>query len=162
MGRDLRKARSDLKLCGVGAIIFGVWIFLKSILYNLFAKDYMTAIMQMSDMDLSERDILALGLFVFYFIVMLVHLYVGLRSIQEANGGAKRHNFYLIVAVVLLIADTAIIPADIINGIETTPPFDIACELVFELVRLVNLAFLLTAAYKFRKLSGKEAARDAD
>ena len=165
MERELRKAKSDLKLCGVGAMIFGVWLFLKSILYNLFAKDYMTSLMQINDMDLSDRNILMLGLFIFYFVVMLVHLYVGLRSVQDAGDNAKHRRFYLIVAALLLIADAAIIPADIINERETTPPFDLACELVFELVRVVNLAFLLAAAYKVRKLSvkeEKESAPDAD
>ncbi len=165
MERELRKARSDLKLCGVGAMIFGVWVFLKSILYGLFARDYLSMLMSLKDVDLSKREITALLIYIISFFMMLPQLYVGWRAVYEAKGGVKRRSFYLIIAALILIADAALIPADIIGEIDTTPPFDIVCGLVFEVMKLVNLALLLAAAYKVRKLSaknGEEAAPDAD
>ena len=40
MERVLRKKRSELVLSGIGAILLGIWAFIKVILMILFAADY--------------------------------------------------------------------------------------------------------------------------
>ena len=161
MEQALRREKSTLAFSGFGAIVFGIWICLKSILYELFAKSYLSGLFESTGSGPLERRTAMLVLLGCAIAAMLLHLYIGLRAIREAKGGKKRHSFYLVLAALLLLLNAAEIPVGIAAMHVDSNLMDALCDLLLELAECVNLALLLTAAVRLRRLK-REAEEASD
>lgn len=160
MERAVRKAKSDLMLNGFGTIMFGVWILLKNILYHVFAKIYLTSVFGAENpiqMDMDTAVFLWILLSIF---AMLLHLVIGIQSIREGSGRGKRRNFYLVLAVVMVLVNITEIVFNLSTAYFMPSLLDYLCDLLMETARLINFIALLMAARRVRKLSD-EAVKEA-
>lgn len=167
MEQTLRKAKSDLALSGVGAVAFGVWFFVKTILYNLFAGSYVTDMFAFESRPDSEKRIILFLWFFLSFTVMLLHLYIGLCAFFEGIGRKIRHRkLYLFLAWATFLGNGwSLIYNFITISSRQATLLDWLCNVLMEAVRIINLAALLRASRRVRQLTleeKKEAAKHAD
>lgn len=154
MKQELRRARGNLTLCGVGIVLFGTWGFGKTVLYNLFAASYVHALLERADIAPElERGILVLWL-IAAFLGALLDIYVGTRAMREGRGERKRRKAYLVIAALLLVGNVSAVVQNILlfSGL-TTGYLDLVGQSLVELVQAVNLALLMFYAGQVRKLS---------
>lgn len=162
METALRKEKSNLTLSGVGVIAFGVWFFVKTILYNLFAKSYVTHFLGLDELSSSEGATVLFLWFLLCFLGMALHLYIGLCAVSKGTGKASRHcKAYQLAAWALLMGNLMIL------GFNLYQLFDVSysvleelCDMVMTLVRAANLAALLRAAGRIGHLE-KESTQEA-
>ena len=169
MEKALRRARSDLALSGVGSIAFGVWYFVKTVLYNLFAREYINNLFGLVGAEGIVRPVLLTLWLVLSAFIMAAHLYVGLSAVSEGTGKAhKRHpgRLYLLLAGVLLLSNGNGLIASICTFAAMEGSLlDQICDIMMETVRRANMAALIYAALRTRKLTQRaeeEAAVHAD
>lgn len=167
MEKALRKAKSDLTLSGIGSIAFGIWYFVKTILYNLFAQDYLNSTLGLAEMQGVVKSIL-LGLWLLVSaFTMVLHLYVGLCAVTEGSGKTGRLKLlYLLLAGVLLLGNGYSLITNVrFFSLTNGSLLDQLCDIMLDVVRLANMAALLYAAIQTRKLTQKaeqEASVHAD
>ena len=167
MEQTLRKAKSDLALSGVGAVAFGVWFFVKTILYNLFAGNYVTGMFAFESRPDSEKRIILFLWFFLSFTVMLLHLYIGLCAVFEGVGKKIRHRrLYLFLAWATFLGNGWSLIYNFISiSSQQATLLDWLCNVLMEVVRIANLAALLRASRRVRQLTqeeGKGAAARAN
>ena len=167
MEQTLRKAKSDLALSGVGAVAFGVWFFVKTILYNLFAGNYVTGMFAFESRPDSEKRVILFLWFFLSFTVMLLHLYIGLCAVFEGVGKKIRHRrLYLFLAWATFLGNRWSLIYNFISiSSQQATLLDWLCNVLMEVVRIANLAALLRASRRVRQLTleeRKEAAKHAD
>ena len=114
MDEELRKVRSDLVLSGVGVMLFGVWAFLKIILYCLFAKNYVNQFLELGGAGPEMRTLVILIWLFSAFLSMLIYLYIGFGAFREGRSGRLRRRGYrllagleLLMGIYALISDGA-------------------------------------------------------
>ena len=153
MERVLRKKRSELVLSGIGAILLGIWAFIKVILMILFAADY---VQRAFGFDSFDPEMKAAALFPWILIGfggMLLYLYVGTRAVREGRTG-KRQRGYLVLAAVLLAVNVLLFIANLMAFSTSQPePLDLIGELLQGFARAANFGAMLYAARQTRKLS---------
>lgn len=103
MEEELRKVRSDLVLSGVGVMLFGVWAFVKMILYCLFAKSYVNRLLELGGAEAEMRTVVILVWLFFAFISMVLYLYIGFCAFREGRSGLLRRRGYRFLAVLELL-----------------------------------------------------------
>ena len=168
MERALRKARSDLALSGVGSIAFGVWCFVKTILYNLFARRYIDSMLGLTGTEEMVQPVLMILWLLGSAFTMAMHLYVGLCAVSEGAGKERKRprRLYLLLAGVLLLDNgTSLITSVCTFASAEGSVLDRVCDIMMETVRMANMAALLYAAVRTRKLTRKaeqEATVHAD
>lgn len=167
MEKALRKARSDLALSGIGSIAFGGWYFVKTLLYNLFARNYIYSILGLDSADETVQPIVMALWLLSSGVTMVLYLYVGLCAFREGRGmGRRRRTVYLLLAAGLLLGNgTGLISAARSLGTAEGALLDRLCDMMMEAARLVNMAALLRSAIRTRKQirkSGQEATAYAD
>lgn len=161
----MRKAKSDLTLCGVGSAVFGIWLFLKNILYLLFAGSYLSRVFAFDEGDLLQEKAAIVLWLAASFLAMLLHILIGRQAIREAKGKEGKRRFYLVLAGALLIFNAAEVAADIAAAPGAADYLDLFCDMMLEAARAINFAALLLAARKLRVLRREErmeAAGHAD
>ena len=165
MERVLRKKRGELILSGIGAILLGIWAFVKVILNILFAADYVHRIFDFDSFD-PELKTVTLFLWVLMGVAgMLLYLYVGIRAVREGRTG-KRQRSYLVLAAMLLVVNVLLFFSNLtaFSGSQMDP-LDLMGEMLQEFARAANFGAMLYAARQTRKLSlnrEKEAVGHAD
>lgn len=155
MEKALRKARSDLTLSGIGSIAFGIWYFVKTLLYNLFARNYVDSVLNLGASQEALKPFLV-GLWLFMSaLTMALYLYTGLRAVSEGTGKEDRRRiFYLVVAGALLLGNGASLVSGVRDFSSTEGSLlDRGCDILLSAARLVNMAALLRAARLARKLT---------
>ena len=165
MERVLRKKRSELVLSGIGAILLGIWAFIKVILMILFAADY---VQRAFGFDSFDPEMKAAALFPWILIGfggMLLYLYVGTRAVREGRTG-KRQRGYLVLAAVLLVVNVLLFITNLMSFSESQAGvLNLIGELLQEFARAANFGVMLYAARQTRKLSlnrEREAVGHAD
>lgn len=163
----LRKAKSGLALSGIGSIAFGVWYFVKSILYNLFARRYLANLLGLEDIYGAVWPFLTTPWLFTSALIMALHLYVGLRAVSEGTGKQPRRGiFYLILAGALLLENGFGLASDVRTLASVDGSLlDQVCDVMMDAVRLANMAALIYAAVQTRNLTRKaeqEAGVHAD
>lgn len=155
MEKALRKAKSDLTLSGVGSVVFGIWYFVKTILYNLFARNYLNDILGLGETDRAVRLVLAFLWLMVSALMMVLYLYVGLCAVSEGTGKSRRRKmFYLILAGALLLDNGYSLVSSLRNfDFGETSLLDQVCDVMMDAARLANMAALLRAALRTRKLT---------
>lgn len=165
MERVLRKNRSELILSGVGAILLGIWVFVKVILNILFAADYVQRAFDFDSFDPGLKTVTLFLWILMGFACMLLHLYVGIRAVWEGRGG-KRQRGYLVLAAVLLVVNVLLVISYLIAFSESQMDvLNLIGELLQGIARAANFGVMLYAARQTRKLSlnrEKEAVGHAD
>ena len=165
MERVLRKKRGELILSGIGAILLGIWAFVKVILNILFAADYVQRVFDFDSFD-PELKTATLFLWVLMGIAgMLLYLYVGIRAVREGRTG-KRQRGYLVLAAMLLAVNVLLFFSNLMafSGSQMDP-LDLMGEMLQEFARAANFGAMLYAARQTRKLSlnrEREAVGHAD
>lgn len=164
MERVLRKKRSELILSGVGAILLGIWAFIKVILNILFAADY---VQRTFDFDSYDPEVKTATLFLWIllgFAGMLLYLYVGICAVREGRTGKRQR--YLTLAAVLLAGNIFLLVSCLLAFLEPRAEvLDLIDEMLQEVVRAANCGAMLYAACQTRKLSQnseREAVCHAD
>ena len=162
MEKTLCMAKSDLVLSGIGSIAFGIWFFVKTVLYDLFARSYINNLLGLEGIDGTARPFV-MGLWFFASaLTMVLHLYVGLRAVSEGTGrGRRRGFFYLILAGMLLLNNGY----GLVFSVHTLASMDGSlldqiCDVMMNAVRLANLAALLRSVIQTRKLT-RQAEQEA-
>ena len=152
MERVLRKKRSELVLSGIGAILLGIWAFIKVILMILFAADYVERVFGFDSFD-PELKTAELFLWVLMgFAGMLLYLYVGICAVREGRTGKRQR--YLSLAAVLLAGNIFLLVSCLLAFLEPRAEvLDLIDEMLQEVVRAANCGAMLYAARQTRKLS---------
>lgn len=166
METALRKEKHNLTISGVGAIALGAWLFLKRLMYPLFAGDYLTETFGMEALpDAGKTVVISLWLLVGFFI-MVLHVYIGLCAVSEGSGkSSRRRRAYLLLAGLLTVVCLVDLVIDLWNVTSISGSWlDWLCDVAMEAVRGANLVVILRAAQRTRKLQAaqKEAASHAD
>lgn len=153
MERVLRKKRSELILSGVGAILLGIWAFIKAILNILFAADYLQRVFGF-DSFAPELKTAELFLWVLMgFAGMLLYLYVGTSAVREGRTG-KRQRGYLVLAAVILVVNVLLFIANLMAFPRSQAVLlDLIGELLQRFARAANFGAMLYTACQTRKLS---------
>ena len=167
MGTAIRKARHELTLGGVGAIAFGIWLFIKNLMYPLFAGRYLTNTLGLDALSAAEKKAFILLWVLVGFFTMLLHLYIGLCAVSEGTGKAvRRRSVYLLLAGLLAAVSLFDLVFNLCNISSVSGSWlDWLCDVMMETVRGANLAALLRAALRTRKLQDQmqeEAMAHAD
>ena len=165
MDRALRKERSALTLSGIGAMLLGIWAFVRIVLSNLFAAKYLQNAFGF-DSATPEMKAVSLGLWILGgFLGMLLDLYVGIRAAREGKTGIRQRG-YLPLAVLLLAANSLMSLGCLVSySIFRGNVLDFVGELAQAFARAVNYAVLLRTAWQVRKLlriREREVASHAD
>lgn len=161
----LRRERSALTLSGIGAMLLGIWAFVRIILSNLFAANYLQYAFDF-DSSAPEMKVVSLALWILGgFLGMLLDLRVGIRAAREGKTGIRQRG-YLPLAVVLLAANSLMFLVSLVSySGSRVSVLDFVGEVVQAFARAANYAVLLRAAWQVRKLSGmreREVASHAD
>lgn len=159
MEEELREVRSDLVLSGVGVMLFGVWAFLKMILYCLFAKDYVNKLLELGGADQEARTLVMLVLLLSSFASMLLYLYIGFCAFREGRSGRLHRRGYrflarlgLAMGIYSVAADAASFLGGRLEGME------LLSGLLLGLGNISALWSLIRSAKRLRKLTKKEEA----
>ena len=153
MERVLRKKRSELVLSGIGAILLGIWAFIKVILMILFAADYVQRAFGFDSFDPEMKAAALFPWILMGFGGMLLYLYVGTRAVREGRNG-KRQRGYLGPAAVLLGVNVLLFIANLMAFPRSQAvPLDLVGELLQRFARAANFGVLLYTARQTRKLS---------
>ena len=160
MEQDLRRAQGGLTFCGVGIALFGMWGFVKAVLYNLFAASYVHDLLGKANISPELEWLIQAIWIISAFFGALLDVYVGTRAIREGRGGGKRNSVYLLIAGVLLVRNvfTPVQHLLLFSG-SVTEALDLAGETTMELVQAVNLGILIFYAGRVRRLS-RNAGRE--
>ena len=161
----LRKKQSELILSGIGAILLGIWAFIKVILIILFAADYVQHTFGFDGVDPELKTVTLFLWILMGFVGMLLYLYVGICAVREGRTG-KRQRSYLVLATVLLVVNVLLFFSNLMafSGSQAEP-LDLIGELLQGFARTANFGAMLYAARQTRKLSlnrEKEAVGHAD
>ena len=165
MEQDLRRAQGGLTFCGVGIALFGMWGFVKAVLYNLFAASYVHDLLEKANISPELEWLIQAIWIISAFFGALLDVYVGTRAIREGRGGGKRKRVYLLVAVLLMVRNIlALLQNLLLFSGPVTEVLDLAGESAMELVQAVNLAILIFYVRRVRRLSRgeKQEERHAD
>ncbi|MGN0708098.1 MAG: hypothetical protein ACI4JC_08885 [Faecalibacterium sp.] len=151
--RFLRKKQSELILSGIGAILLGLWAFIKVILSILLAADYVDRVFGF-DSEVPELKPITLFLWMILGLAnMILYSYVGTRAMREGRTG-KQQRGYLVLAAVLLSVNVLLFILNLMYfpGVEADI-LDLIGELLQESARAATFGAMLRAAHQTRKLS---------
>ena len=155
MERLLRKKQSELILSGIGAILLGLWAFIKVLLFILFAADYVNRAFEFDSADPGLKPITLFLWMILGFASMLLYLFVGTRAVREGRTG-KRQRGYLVLAVILLSVNVLLFVANLISfPVEQVGILDLIGEMLQQFTRAATFGEMLRVARQTRKLSVK-------
>ena len=97
----LRKYKNTLSITGMGVIIFGMWNFIKLLLYCFFKFDYIEEILEMK-LEGGAKVVFIVFLTIFFILDIIFRTYIGKNAIKESRGIKK--GYLYIVFTILIIA----------------------------------------------------------
>jgi hypothetical protein len=152
----LRKYEDDLNVSGAGVIIMGIWSIVR-ILIEIFL-DKKALVELQADEHVSDTMAIVLSLLIIAliaFIVMKIHLYIGLNAMRAAKG--KEHKGgYFIAAIIFLILSVASL-ASYKEDLQGEDPIDVVItSMLVDLTTIYVLAVVAIATLKIKKLREKE------
>ena len=152
----LRKYEDDLNISGAGVIIMGAWGIVR-ILIEIFlgTKDQL-------NFEESDPVYIVAGIVgvlaiiaVVGFIVMKVHLYIGLNAMRAAKGKPYKKGYFTAAVIILIlsIVGMATYKEELqdLDNLDTT----IASMLV-DLTTIYILAVIIISSKKIKELKGKD------
>ena len=164
IGRELRKHQNLMIVCGRATIILGVWAALKAIIVVMsLESDQLADYIHMEPGDITRAIRIAfIVMFVFFsFIVIWIHVRVGISAVYEAM--EKKHRRYTVLAFVLLFSAiqdivnsvTGLVSKakDILHGQEPSVTADVnLATLLVSLTFFYVIAQLIFSMHRTRKL----------
>ena len=106
----LRKYEDDLNVSGAGVIILGIWSIVKVlIIVFIEAKDYVDFKDEEPAVRIISMILLVLLIAVISFIVMKVHLYIGLNAMRAAKGMEYKKGYFTATVIILILAVLSLI-----------------------------------------------------
>lgn len=149
----LRKKQSELILSGIGAMLLGLWAFIKVILSILLAADYVNRTFGFDSYDPALKPLTLFLWIIVGFASMLLYLFVGTRAVREGKTG-KQPRGYLVLAAALLTFNVLLFVANLMSiGQIQTDILDLIGELLQGLARAATFGWMLHSAHQTRKLS---------
>lgn len=99
----LRKYEDDLNICGLGVVIMGAWGVIRVLIVLFLGTKENLGLDEIDRNDLFIAMIVVIAIIAATsFIVIKIHLYVGLNAMRAARG--KEHKSgYFVVAVILTV-----------------------------------------------------------
>lgn len=164
MEEELRRVRSDLMLSGVGLMLFGIWDFVKMLLYCLFAGDRVDQLLEVSELE-PEWRIFVEAIWMFSaFVSMLLYLYVGFCAFREGKSGKLRRRGYRFLAVMGIWFGGYTMVTGVVAFVQGRMEFmELLSQLLLGAGTISALWSLSDSTLRLRKLTNKkEAAGHAD
>lgn len=142
----IRKYENHLRTAGTGVIVFGVWIFLKLLIYILLLPERLLGLEY-----IQSDSIVKIVVIIFLTIIMsadiLFRVYIGKRAIAEAKG-IKKGYAYIILSFPIAINSIYSLFYDFttIHSI-----LDLAANVVTELTSAIITVDLISSAFLLKK-----------
>ena len=137
---QLRKEENDLRIIGIGVIVFGLWNAAKAFLFE-FLPNTQRAVVRA---DILEENVPVWvyfgGIFIAVLIDTLLRLKIGRSALAESRG-EKAGSLYLVITLVMTILYTIAVISDILGDVPQNT--EIADRLVKLVVDLTSTALLL-------------------
>ena len=162
MQTELIKHRHTLAVVGMGAIVFGIWSLIKSILYFVLVEPLSDIINENLDSDSNFEALAALALSIlivglFVLIDMLFRWKVGRRAMAISRGDKDPGVGFFILSAILLLMDLSELVlgvSSIVGAISSDEDMiDRISTLLVDFTSVVMLAEMIFAAVMIRKLT---------
>ena len=146
--KKIKKCESDILICGLGVMVFGLWSVLKFIIEMLYGNlDYLEEINE-GDPQIRVLVMLGVAFFVSAFILG-IHTYIALKAFRYVNGPRRKKGFLVLVVILAIVTainipdyfrndagkfiiDDTIVAAALVD----VTLFYILCDLVYSAIRL--------------------------
>ncbi len=148
---ELRRYEDDLNICGMGAVIMGVWSIIRIC---------MQFMLNPPDLGISDEDpetaifvmlFMAIGATVILVMILGIHLYIGINAMKVAQRKKYKKKYFAVTIIALVINAVSMISykdsLSDLGHIDTT----IASMLV-DLVTIYILVIIIRSELKVRKL----------
>jgi len=96
----LRKYESILRISGTGVVVFGLWSFVKTIIYVLFQFSYFETVLGIDFNDVDKTAFVVM-LVIIMIMDILFRLYIRKQAKKEAEGYNKGY-LYIVFAVIMV------------------------------------------------------------
>ena len=148
----IRRYLNNIRISGVYYILFGVWTALKILILSTMNRKYAAEIFAGIDPDIEEwivKLVYAVLFLIMFFIVMMVHLYVGLNALKFSKGKTKKKGFLIVSVFIIGIHILAIISSlDEIKDISDT----VIASILLDLTAVYLLSDMIYSAVKVKSI----------
>lgn len=166
--RKIKQYESNMVISGMGVIVFGLWSIIKLLISVIYgsqeSRNEILGLMEGED-ALYVNIIMALIIVILSIIIILIHGYIGIKSIRYGRG-TKRNIFFLFIAFVLAVLTITGIPnyfksADTgaydFSKLEDTVVASILVDLAFCYILFDIVYSAIRLAYFNKKMKEQEA-----
>ena len=148
----LRRYQNLLILSGLGTIAFGLWSIIKSFLVLITNKETLQEIN-----DAAQGSTLAIVI-AFIIVGVILGVPIGIRliiglSARSEGLGKKARRFYLVLTVIVFLADLAGLSLLDFTITETHSAADILVTLIVELTSLITLGEVIVSGVMVKRLN---------
>ncbi len=153
---ELRRYEDDLNVSGTGVVILGAWSVIR-VLFEMAmnAKDFfgLAEIDTFSDKVITVVVILV-GIAIISFIIMKVHLYIGLNAMRAAKGQPHKEG-YLVAAVIVTVLSVLSLftykdDTKIIDNIDTT-----VASILVDLTTIYIFIVVIISSFRIKKIKNE-------
>lgn len=146
----LRRYENDLNISGIGVILMGVWSLLKIIFETILNSEEFFDVNGLSDHTYGII-IMVLFIIIIFFVIMTVHLYIGMNAIKAAKGRKHKKNYFIAAVIILLLTILSII--DYKNKFEDLEHFDTTLSaLLVDLTTIYIFIVLIRSSIKIKQI----------
>lgn len=153
MDKEIRRLENNLITLGTGVIAFGVWTFLKFVIYLIFGNeldDQVTGI---------AKVVTIIILLILGALDMLLRLYIG-ASARSQGRGKKKSGFYIVITALMILVLTLTIGIEVYSTLRLEGGLiDDVITLIIDVTSLVILVDLMVSAVRLRKLKKYNIAK---
>ena len=156
---EKRHLQDTLSIAGTAFIAFGVWSIAKIGLF--FALSNERAVRELLGMDIASRGdvntttltiIVYVTLGIIAIIDLSVRAFVGLSARSEARG-KKKSPLYLVVALIVAIANAFSLVTLAMSSASTLSIFDAIIPVIIEGTAIVSLVLVIYCSIRLRRMS---------
>ena len=102
---ELRRCEDDLNVSGMGVIIMGAWSIVR-VLIELFlnTKEYLNFEGEDPESAMAGKIAVIAIIAVISFVIMKVHLYIGLNAMRAAKGRKPKGGYFIAAIIVTVLS----------------------------------------------------------
>ncbi|MBO4373791.1 MAG: hypothetical protein J5829_01675 [Lachnospiraceae bacterium] len=157
-GKQIRKLEDDLNVSGTGVILMGLWSIIRVTMQVFEESGKIINEVIAEDQTVSKPlvvIVLVVLLGILGFIVMNIHLYIGLNAVRAARGKKYKKGYFRAAIIVGLLAVSGMGSYwDELQDLENIDT-NLAAMLV-DITTIYIFAVIIISTVKLEKLRGKE------